>query len=177
MNIIEPFDLATQRRTLEGRLAVSDFPRLIQSLGTNDAELLGKCHVDYVLNFGVDDGGTPSVTGAIETAVPLECQRCMEAMDFPISLNIKLALVKSREAAQQLPENYDPLLVLPDAEISVESIVEDELILALPQVAMHEINDCPNGESFLNKDGTAPQRENPFAVLEQLKASQSSQND
>jgi len=178
MNVIEPFELATQRRTLEGRLPVSSLPRLIQSLSTDDVEIIGRYQVDYVLNFGVDEGGVPGVTGTVQTALPLICQRCMEEMEFPVSLNLKLALVKSRQAAQQLSESYDPLLVAPDEEISVESIVEDELILALPQVAMHEIKDCPKGEAFLNtEDGTAPQRENPFAMLAQLKTSQSTQDD
>lgn len=183
MNVIEPFDLATQRRTLDGRLPVSSMPRLIQSLSTDDAEVIARYQVDYVLNFGVDEGGAPNIIGTAQTVLPIECQRCMEMMEFPIKLNIRLALVKSRQAAQQLPENYDPLLVSPDEEISAESIIEDELILALPQVAMHEIKDCPKGESFLNTgDGaaegsTAPQRENPFAMLAQLKTSQSSKDD
>lgn len=178
MNIIEPFELATQRRTLEGRLPVSSFPRLMLSLITDDVEVIGHYQVDYVLNFGVDDGGVPGITGTLQTVLPLECQRCMEKMEFPVSVNLSLAVVKSRQAAQELPENYDPLLVLQDEDISVESIIEDELILALPQVAMHEIKDCPKGESFLNaEDGAAPQRENPFAVLAQLKTSQSAQDD
>ena len=178
MNNIEPFDLATQRRTLDGRLPVSSMPRLIQSLSTDDVEVIGRYQVDYVLNFGVDEGGVPGVTGTIQTVLPLECQRCMEEMEFPVNLELKLALVKSRQAAQQLSENYDPLLVLQDVEISVESIIEDELILALPQVAMHEMKDCPKGEAFLNTEGgAAPQRKNPFAVLAQLKTSQSTQDD
>ena len=183
MNIIEPFELATQRRTLEGRLSVSTLPRLIQSLSTDDAEEIDRYHVDYALDFGVDEGGVPRVTGTVQTALPIECQRCMESMEFPVSLNIQLALVKSRESAKQLPENYDPLLVSQDTEISVESIIEDELILALPQVAMHEIKDCPKGESFRNtgdgaaESGSAPQRKNPFAMLAQLKTSQSTKND
>ena len=183
MNIIDPFDLATQRRTLDGRLPVSSLPRLLQSLCTDDAEKISRYHVDYVLDFGIDEGGSPGIIGTVQTVLPIECQRCMEAMEFPVSFNVRLALVKSREAAQQLSENYDPLLVSKDAEISIESIIEDELILVLPQVAMHEIKDCPKGESFRNtgdgvaENGAAPQRENPFAMLAQLKTSQSTKND
>ncbi|MDT8384204.1 MAG: YceD family protein [Gammaproteobacteria bacterium] len=178
MDIIEPFELAAQHRTLAGHLPVSSLPRLIPLLITDDLVVLGRCRVDYVLNFGVDEGGVPGLTGTLQAVLPLQCQRCMEELAFPVSLVLNLALVKSRQAAQQLPENYDPLLVLPDEETSVESIIEDELILALPQVAMHEIKDCPKGEAFLNtEDGSAPQRENPFAVLAQLKTSQSSHDD
>ena len=92
MNIIEPFELATQRRTLEGHLPVSSFPRLLSSLITDDGEALGRYQVDYVLDFGVDDGGVPGITGTLKTALPLECQRCMEEMELPVSLNLKLAL-------------------------------------------------------------------------------------
>lgn len=182
MNIIEPFELATQRRTLSGTLPVSGLPRLMRSLNA-DAEDVGRFLVEYTLDFGVDEGGAPRVIGTVQTVLPTKCQRCMEMMELQLSLDIRLALVKSRQAAQQLSEDYDPLLVSPDAEISVESIVEDELILALPQATMHEIKDCPKGESFLNtgggaaEDGPAPQRENPFAMLAQLKTSQSKKND
>jgi uncharacterized metal-binding protein YceD (DUF177 family) len=51
------------------------------------------------------------------------------------------------------------------------------LILALPVVAMHELEECPSRGASLAQDGTAkdipaPQRENPFAVLAKLKAGQ-----
>jgi len=185
--MIEPLALAARGRTLEGRLPISSLSRLLPLLGPVERVMDGpylptQSDVDYLLEFGVDEGGNPRITGSVKATLPLICQRCMETMGFSVSTQTQLGIVSSRAAAQQLPECYDPLLVLDD-EITVASIIEDELILALPQVAMHNNEDCPQGEAFLNArdgqqgDATTVRRENPFAVLSQLKTSQSGKND
>jgi len=182
---IEPLALATQRRTLHGRLPLSSLQRLAPLLSEAMEEATTSVDlrdVEYELEFGIDEGGIPHVRGLIQAILPLTCQRCMEPMDLPVSSRVQLGIVTSRSAAQQLPELYDPLL-LTDEGVSVATIVEDELILALPQVAMHESNECPKGDAFLQQQGdgqenaSAPQRENPFAVLAQLKTPQSEKND
>lgn len=178
---IEPLALAARGRTLEGCLPVSSLLRLQPLLATDEAGLSKQDNVEYLLEFGVDEGGSPRVTGSVKATLPLTCQRCMETMGFSVSTRTRLGIVSSRAAAQQLPECYDPLLVLDD-EVTVASIIEDELILALPQVAMHDNEKCPQGTAFLNtesgqEDATTVQRENPFAVLSQLKTSQSGKND
>ncbi len=179
---IEPLALAARGRTLEGSLPISSLPRLLPLLVTDGLDLSMQGDVEYSLEFSVDEGGSPRVTGSVKATLPLTCQRCMEGMGFSVSTRTRLGIVSSRAAAQQLPECYDPLLVLDD-EITVASIIEDELILALPQVAMHNNEECPQGAAFLNngdgqqEDATTVQRENPFAVLSQLKTSQSGKND
>ena len=182
---IEPLALAARGRVLEGRLPVSSLTRLLPLLVLDDPESATQYEAEYVLDFGVDEGGTPRVLGSVKATLPLRCQRCMEKMDFSVSTQTQLGMVSSRSAAEQLPERYDPLLVTGDEdnEISVASIVEDELILALPLVAMHSNEECPQGKAFLSnsetgqQDAPSPQRENPFAVLAQLKSSQSKKSD
>jgi uncharacterized protein len=186
LETIEPLALAARGRTLEGRLPLKTLPRLLPLLAEDDPELLNG-EVEYELEFGIDEGGIPCVLGSVKANLPLTCQRCMEIMSFPVATRTRLGIVTSQAAAAQLPERYDPLLVPStdvedeaDSEITIAAIVEDELILALPQVAMHKPEECPQGEAFLGKgeeDVSAPQRENPFAVLSQLKTSQSGKND
>ncbi|NOX93442.1 MAG: hypothetical protein GXP18_13605 [Gammaproteobacteria bacterium] len=178
---IEPLALAARGRTLEGRLPISSLPRLLPLLATDEQSSTEQGDVEYLLEFGVDEGKSPRITGWVKATLPLMCQRCMETMGFPVLTRTRLGIVSSRAAAQQLPECYDPLLVL-DAEITVASIIEDELILALPQVAVHNDEECPQGEAFLNigdgqEDATTMRRENPFAVLSRLRTSRSGKND
>lgn len=183
MDTIEPLALASSGRILEGRLSISSLPRLLPSLVLDEADTPQE--VEYLLEFGVDAGRIPRVTGSVTATLPLKCQRCMGVMEFPVATKTQLGIVSSREAAQQLPESYEPLLLPTDEDddgISIASIVEDELILALPQVAMHNIEDCPQGDAFLNtgdgqENATMTQRENPFAVLSQLKTSSSEKTD
>lgn len=181
---IEPLALATSGRIFEGRLPVSSLPRLLPLLVLDD-DADTQHEVEYMLEFGKDEGGTPRITGSVTATLPVKCQRCMGIMALPVSTKTQLGIVATREAAQQLPEPYEPLL-LPISEdddgISIASIVEDELILALPLVAMHNKEDCPQGDAFLGtkdgqEDAAAMQRENPFAVLSQLKTSSSEKSD
>lgn len=182
--IIEPLALAASGRTLEGRLPLSSLSRLMSLLlqGEVTDNGLMQSEVEYLLEFGRDVGNSPIVVGSVKATLPLMCQRCMGPMEFPVTTRTRLGIVSSRAAAEKLPDRYDPLLVLADEEITIASVVEDELILALPQVAMHSNKECPKGDAFLKaengeEDAPAPQRKNPFAMLAQLKTTQSKNND
>lgn len=182
METIEPLALATSGRIIEGRLPISSMTRLLPLLVLDTTDTSPE--VEYVLEFGIDEGGTPRVTGSVTATLPVMCQRCMGLMELPVSTKTQLGIVSTREAAEQLPERYEPLLLPTDDDegISVASIVEDELILALPLVAMHNKEDCPQGDAFLGakdgqEDAATMQRENPFAVLSQLKTSSSEKSD
>ena len=184
---IEPFALATQGWTIEGKIPLVSLERLgalvrsSQSSEGEDVSSSSSCElegdVEFTLHFDIDEVGAPRIGGDASTTLKLQCQRCMEGMEYPISLKVRLGIVPSRKAAENLPDSYDPLVVS-DEEISIASILEDELILAMPIVAMHEIENCIQNEalSSQNSDNEAGQenltpsrRENPFAVLSQLK--------
>ncbi len=193
VDIIEPLALAAQGRELEGKLRQSDLPRLLPLLfsvngkvGSDKEKNIGATDVEYTLRFGLDEGGVPMVTGTVQTALVLECQRCMEGMTWPVAAKIRLGIASSRKAAEQLPASYEPLVVS-EADITVATLIEDELILALPSIAMHEIDECPQGEAFLGlkegsekvgpEDKSTPKRENPFAVLAELKVDKKDQQE
>jgi uncharacterized protein len=170
VEIIEPLSLAARGRTLEGRIPLAALSRLVPLLQGAEGDAV------YRLHFEMDEGGVPRVNGQVEATLLLQCQRCMEAMPFPVSSRVRLGIVRDRQAAEQLPANLEPLLVSEEG-ITVAAIVEDELILALPVVAMHELEVCPQGEAFRTNPGDdqgqgsadSEKRENPFAVLAQLK--------
>ena len=170
---IDPYALATQGRLIEGEVALADLKRILPLLRSSNGVVV------FSLNFDVDEMGMPRVRGKVQTNLSLQCQRCMEDMEYPVLSRVRLGIVPSREAAKQIPDNYDPLVS--DEETSIVSIVEDELILALPIVAMHKIEDCPQGDTYIVKnDGQGDDkhsnagagRENPFSVLAKLKSTQ-----
>jgi uncharacterized protein len=175
---VEPFALATQGRTFEGNIPLAELQRLRTLVHSQTGKEDIEGDVAFSLRFDVDEGGVPHIGGSVRTTLLLKCQRCMEDMEYPVSTTVRLGIVPSREAAERLTSTYDPLVVSGD-EITITSILEDELILALPIVAMHEIEACSQGQTFLKREGldqeavqenmTASKRENPFAVLAQLK--------
>lgn len=163
---IEPHSLAGKGRTLSGQLPVSSLDRLCQSLHD------GKGVVDVLLHFDKDEVGQPNIAGQLAATLQLKCQRCMQAMALDVSVNVHLGLVRTQKQAESLPDNYDPLLIT-DEQITAANIVEDELILALPLVALHELKDCSAAATVEAgqdaQDEVVPQRKNPFAVLAELK--------
>ncbi len=162
-DVIEPLSLATQGRTLSGQLPIAVLSRLVPLLRAESGD------AEFELNFDRDPVGAPFVKGTVRAVVALQCQRCMQEIACPITANVGLGIVRNRQTAGQLSGELDPLL-LSDGDVSAASIVEDELILALPIVAMHEVADCPRADlaesegDFASGSG----RKNPFAVLADL---------
>lgn len=176
-DIIEPLRLAEKDRLLQGRLAVAKMKRLASSLADTEGE------VEVDLQFSLDEGGQPNIQGRLSAQLKLICQRCMQEMTYAANSKVSLAIVNSEALAEKLPDNYEPLLLLSGAEVSLSELVEDELILTLPAVAMHAIDECPAGDQFRSSPETnvnsgshktaeliETTKPNPFAVLEQLKS-------
>jgi uncharacterized metal-binding protein YceD (DUF177 family) len=72
-----------------------------------------------------------------------------------------------------LPSTHEPVLV-ENEQLNLLAVIEDELILSLPQVVYHDEADCAvsrdelsSGESA-ESDSDSPAK-NPFEVLKQLK--------
>lgn len=165
---IDLLAFVSRGRRFEGNLAFSEMPRLQSLVGNPEGQAAFK------LDFVMEAGGIPTIQGMVESDLILECQRCMGEMDFQVAAKISLGIVKSPEQAERLPGMFEPLSMTGD-EVSIASIVEDELILALPTIAMHDIGDCPEGVEFLDAEQAANEetqvlsRKNPFAALAQLK--------
>jgi len=92
------------------------------------------------------------------------CQRCLDPVIIVIDQAVSLGLVTTIEEGDRLAEGYEPL-VLERERIRFADIVEDELILAIPDIPRHEhcrvMNEEPQKQDI--------ERPNPFAVLANLK--------
>lgn len=111
----------------------------------------------------------------LKTVVPLECQRCLDAVETTIDTHMQLWLLYSEEQADRLADDADYLVLDEDGRISLVEVLEDELILSLPLVALHEDCEVQAGANTTagthEESGAAeePRRENPFQVLAGLK--------
>lgn len=168
---IDPFRLAETGRSFSGKLSLRHMHRLKTSLLSDSGE------VELALDFGIDETGTKFLRGHVAVDLELECQRCLEAMTLSIDKEMLVAFVRSNVEAEQLPEDYDPFVV-EQTPIALIDVIEDELILSLPQVPMHRREDCPASE-ILDADIQADkatdeleQKQNPFEVLAKLKDSE-----
>lgn len=136
--------------------------------------------VCFDLVFGRDAQQRAVVSIHVNATLQLYCQRCMGVVQWPVEADSRLALVAGPEEAARLPEGLDPLL-LEEPRLALSTLVEDELILAVPVAPLHEVDDCAVDLAKVN-DPTglpsepAPERENPFAVLAGLHGDEDKRN-
>lgn len=163
---LDPWRFADQGREVEGSIPLESMPRLSACL----LDVAGEA--GFSLRFERDARRRATLKGMIRADLILECQRCLEAMKLPVSTETAIAFVEGQDQAAQLPESLDPCLV-EDGQVHFRDLIEDELLLALPQVAMHDLAVCPAASSESADEKPAEQAErpdkNPFAVLAELK--------
>ncbi|MBF0469752.1 MAG: DUF177 domain-containing protein [Gammaproteobacteria bacterium] len=160
---IDPLQFGESRRQLDGTLPISAMSRLLEEMVDPDKE--GKISIS--LQFATDSEGYHTVQGRAETAVSLQCQRCMEPVVLKLTAEILLAVVKNEHEVDQLPPHYEPLL-LSEGQVQLAELIEDELLLSLPMIPRHE-EDCLSFQLTEGPGDLATNEENPFAVLESLK--------
>lgn len=162
---VDPYRLAEQGLEYEGVLPLRQMKRLLPQLATDDGE------VSVSLHFGVDDMGVHFLTGSISANLVLLCQRCLEQMELPVETDLALGFVDSTAEADALPGGYEPYIV-ESVPVALIDMIEDELLLSLPQIPMHELQEC-SARQFVEPSDTGQQdeagQENPFQVLADLK--------
>ncbi|MGI0152235.1 MULTISPECIES: 23S rRNA accumulation protein YceD [Idiomarina] len=128
--------------------------------------------VDVSLSFDTDAQGIKRLTGHAEVTVCVACERCSDAMQWPISCDFVYAPITKRQKATEMPEEYEPIELDELGEINLHALVEDELMLALPVVIKHDERECRVDSKAMQwgKIDDAPAaKDNPFAVLQELK--------
>ena len=117
----------------------------------------------------------------VKAKVPLRCERCLHSVDTEVDLERSFRFVPTEEQAiVEDTESQEDVLAL-SKTLDLLALCEDELILALPLMPLHEL--CPDplvpgldhaGLAFEvipdDEAETADQAaKHPFAVLEALK--------
>ena len=163
----DPRKFADQGIDIQGETSVGKLPRLAEFRDSQDEP------VQVDLHFGRDEDGRRSISGTVSTRLTMPCQRCLEPVTYQITARPRLVMVWDEEQMKALPEQLDPILVIDD-KMPLADLLEEELLLALPLVAMHE--QCPNPLVKESQPDSAAdgkdKADNPFAVLAKLKRQQ-----
>lgn len=181
-------DLARQGMRIDRQIAVSELSRLAP-LVADWADNGGRQDVPVLavsLQFGLAPDGLVRVQGEISGEIGLVCHGCAEPLPHRLLVAFDCLIVESEAAACRLDEEgpaggrRDTLIVAGGREISLAEIVEDEILLALPE-RLCVADPCerapalsyPAGAGFAEGEGVVPERrggaENPFSVLAELK--------
>lgn len=156
--------LAEQGAVLVGHVPLRAMKRLGSSLVSDQGE------VEAELRFELDPVRRPQVSGWVCSEVELVCQRCLETYRQRLAAEFRLTQVQNEAEGERLADGVEPLLHGHE-QIRTAELLEDELILALPVVAMHgEDSGCQLRVTEQPvADGSAEQRKpSAFAALATL---------
>jgi uncharacterized protein len=120
-------------------------------------------------------GGAPAPWLHLEAqaTIPLTCQRCLGPVATPLVVDRWFRFVADEATAAALDDECEEDLLALEPRPSLRDLLEDELLMAMPLVPMHE--HCPAPVQMqageLAEDGApAPdERPHPFADLARLK--------
>jgi len=154
---LDLFAFARQKQTASGTVAVHALPRI-------DA-----ARPDDVLTWtarGSMNGrhGAPRLDLDVDGSVTLICQRCLQPLQEPIAIRARFLIAADEATADALDQDDDYDVVVGATDFEVDTLVEDEVILALPGAPRHRV--CPDGAT----DGSdRTKKPSPFAVLAGLR--------
>lgn len=138
---VEPERLAATGRVLEGRLRIGMLDRLTAQLAGPEGEWLA-LEAHYRVGCERDGHGRLVVSGEAAVRAPLECQRCLEPVPTDLSAAFSRVVVDSEAEAGAIPVDLDPL-IRERRLLDVSALIEEELLVSMPQVARHErVEDC-----------------------------------
>lgn len=120
-------------------------------------------------------GAEPSAWLCLQarTTLPLICQRCLAPVDTPLAVDRWFRFVADEATAAAEDEDSDEDVLAMEPRPSLRELIEDELLMELPLVPMHD--SCPQAPAALaasddpGTDAGEPARRSPFAELARLK--------
>jgi uncharacterized protein len=158
----EPFDidrLADGEADIDFSVPVAELPRLRSRLEGVDGVVDGSVHFTR-------EAGLAVAELALRGTTALQCQRCMEKMEIPLETRSRVALIPTEADVSRVPADLEPMLA-PGGRISIREIVEEELMLTLPIVPLHEdAAECASAGSERESEPETTQR--PFEQLQEL---------
>lgn len=162
---IDPKRAAQKQLDYVGFFPAERAVRLAESVVSIDSD------IDATLSFSIDNQHLVVISGHASVSVTLSCQRCNKDFKHIVYAQYCFCPVKNDEQAETLPDGYEPIEVDSYGEVDLLSLIEDELILSLPIVPVHELEHCEVSEADMvfGKLPEEAEKPNPFAILASLK--------
>jgi uncharacterized protein len=154
--VIDGLEFAKSGSRLQGNWPVAGFGRLRDLLRSTEGTLR------YELRGVPQEQGYPALELKVDGALQLVCQRCLAALEFPLRIGVLLRLAATQAAMDAEPlEAEGPESIVAGRDMPVHTLVEDEVLLAIPIAPRHP--DCAGAES-----SAAGSKQTPFADLRGL---------
>lgn len=154
-HLINNLEFAQSGQSAIGTLNLADCVRLRDSLDINSQDF----KLNYTLVGQVNLGSEARLNLKINTLLPCVCQRCLETVNIVLDLNIHYLV--SSKSSEELDSVDDVDWLETDMEMDLDTLIEDEVLVAFPFAPMHQ--------SCLAMTMVSGEKPNPFAALKMLK--------
>lgn len=142
-----------------GTLPLEAFERFAATVASGE-------DVEVAVRFEPDDLGRARVTGTCGVRAEIVCSLCGSEVKVPVECALDFRLVASEAQAEALMPDLETVVATED-RVSVVALVEDDLLLNLPEAGCDDREECENwAEQRPDAGPVEPaQRTSPFAVL------------
>jgi uncharacterized protein len=162
----QPLDvdrLSRGEAEIDFEVPLAELPRLKSRIPGVGGSVRGTARFGQQAGFAV-------VELSLAGTATLQCQRCMQVMELGIESTTHLALILAEADAAEVPDELEPVLAR-EGRISAGELVEEELLLALPIVPLHEkLAECavPPAAPLVADEAPEHVTQRPFAGLAEL---------
>ena len=158
--VIDAFEFCRSNGHREGVTPVAEMSRLNKDCADPSGQIA------WALDGSVSKQGYPQITLSVAGEVQLMCQRCLTPYAFDMDSSTVLMLGKDDDEADDIEEviaDESIDVIVGSRNCDIRDLIEDEALLALPQVPKHEV--CPDSKLL---DAATSDKPSPFAGLKDL---------
>lgn len=139
---VTPRKLCNRNGSINSTISLGKLLRLSEYLDDNHGQ------AEVCLSFDRDETGYCVITGTLKADVSMPCQRCLEPTPVSLDSDLALKVAEDEDEARRIAENSDDphgkleIVTCEDGQLDLLAVVEDELIMSLPTVAVHDDEHC-----------------------------------
>jgi uncharacterized protein len=122
--------LADGQARFDFAIPLADFPRLRPQLAAT-GEDVATGSVAFLR-----DQGFAAADLEVHASISLVCQRCLGVVRIDVNERSRVLLIGTEPEADRTPAGMDTVLA-PERRVSVQDLVEEELLLSVPAVPLH----------------------------------------
>jgi len=162
---ISPNRAAEGKRIFSGTIPLKRMRRLAALLVDTQGE------ASFTAVFRIDLEQRVIIDLQVEAALPLICQASLEEYDEQVNRSSELAVINDDSEQFDLPDNYEPV-VTENGRLAIASLVEDELLLGLPQIprkpGLQVVGYSTGGKTLKSEALPGAGRKHPFSALQDM---------
>lgn len=132
----DAYRLAREHESVHGSFDAAASERLYDWLAPGDAP------IQWNIAGTTDALGRPAIAIELDGSVPLECQRCLAPMQWPVRQRTVALLAQSEAEGDALDAGSDEEVLVAAEPLDALMLVEDELLLSLPYAPTHADGEC-----------------------------------